>query len=126
MDLRRITTCPRCSHDRRRTPRQPLLSIARIQALRRDLNSLVALHDNDTPTPMWPSPRCTGRAQKTAFTSVTDLPVPLSSGMSRDHGSRERVIVTSVRALDGGHVRTSAMSVRGNFNGVRYTGSLRI
>ncbi len=47
-------------------------------ALRRHLNSLVSSHDNDTPTPNPTVSHMHTSRPKTAFTSVTDLPVPLS------------------------------------------------
>jgi hypothetical protein len=46
--------------------------------LRRHLNSLVTPHDNDTPTPNTTVSYLHTSRPKTAFTSVTDLPVPLS------------------------------------------------
>jgi len=73
----------------------------------RHLNSLVTPHDIETPTPNTTVTHMHTWRQKTAFTSVTDLPVPLSSGTGRARACVARVIVTSVRVTEGGRQRTN-------------------
>ena len=66
-------------------------------ALRRHLNSLVSAHDNDAATPNSTLSHMRTSRPKTVFTSVTDLPVPLSG--TEPSSSRTRLRHGHIGAL---------------------------
>jgi hypothetical protein len=67
----------------------------------------VSPHDNDLPTPNTTLSHMHTSRPKTAFTSVTDLPVPLSGTGRARAACVDRVICTSALAHHHGRVRTS-------------------
>jgi hypothetical protein len=81
-----------------------LHQLREFNALRRYLDRLILPHDNEAPAPDTAVSHTHPSHRKTASTTATDLPVPLS-GTGRAFGARDRVSFSSARVSDTGRAR---------------------